>query len=185
MKKITFETGFKYPFKRPKGLWNGLWLFVPIVGWFALGGYSVRIVKEFIKGKFKELPVFEFKSDLELGFVMFVKSLPLMILYFVVIGILENISYDLADLADLFLAIFVLPILLVNFFNKETVESSLDFKVVKVVFDNIEDYLMVLLKTFLLTLVFLFMSLILVGIPAMIFTQDIFLADFYRRKVKG
>jgi hypothetical protein len=29
------------------------------------------------------------------------------------------------------------------------------------------------------------MSIILIGIPAGVFTKNIFMADFYRRKVKG
>ena len=56
MKKLDFGTAFKYPFNRAKRMWYILWLLVPIIGWFALGGYSIRLVKEFTKGKYKHLP---------------------------------------------------------------------------------------------------------------------------------
>jgi hypothetical protein len=43
---------------------------------------------------------------------------------------------------------------------------------------------MAILKSILLSLIFLVMIIILVGIPAGTFTKNIFLADFYRRRVK-
>ena len=70
MTKLDFKTAFKYPFNRAKGMLNILWMFLPIIGWFALGAYSIIIVKEFSKGEFKQLPIFNFGSDLKLGFMM-------------------------------------------------------------------------------------------------------------------
>ena len=75
MKPLDFKTAFKYPFNRAKGMWNILWVLLPIFGWFALGGYGIRIVKEFSHGKFKKLPVMSFGSDMKLGFFMFLKVL--------------------------------------------------------------------------------------------------------------
>jgi len=40
---LSFGDAFSYSFNRWKGLLNALWIFLPIFGWFALGGYSVRM----------------------------------------------------------------------------------------------------------------------------------------------
>ncbi|MAG20505.1 hypothetical protein CL618_03680 [archaeon] len=180
---LKFKTAFDYPFKRARGLWNILWLLVPIIGWFALGGYGIRIIKEFAKGKFKKLPFFNFKNDLKLGFFMFLKSIPFALAY-AAIAIIFNVIPALGAVVRTFLELFIIPMLTINFFVKETVGSYFEFRVVKYVFDHFVDYIMAVLKSILLFIVFLIMSIILVGIPAGLFTENIFLADFYRRRVK-
>lgn len=184
MEKINFKTAYMYPFNRARGMWNILWFFVPVVGWFALGGYGVRIIKEFSRGKFKELPMLDFSSDLKLGFFMFIKALPFVIVYMIVAGTLSKMNSGLGGLINFFLAFFVAPILGVNFMNKETVNSLFEFRIVKSVFNNLGDYVTTMLKSMLLGLIFALMMIILVGIPAGAFTKNIFLADFYRRRVK-
>lgn len=183
-KALDFNVAFRYPFNRARGMWNILWILLPIIGWFALGGYTIRIVKEFCKGKFKQLPAFKFSSDLNLGFFMFLKSIPFMVVYFAIIGIFAIINPWARGIVDTFLSLFVLPIMFIHFFNKETVGSLFEIEKLKFVFGNFWDYIVAVLKSILLGLVFLVMVLILVGLPAGVFTQDIFLADFYRRRVK-
>jgi hypothetical protein len=180
---LNFKTAFNYPFNRAKGMWNILWFLLPILGWFALGGYGVRIIQEFSKGKFKKLPLFKFKSDLKLGFFMFLKAIPFLIAYGIFIGILSIVNPSLM-LVRIFMEIFVIPILAIHFMNKQTVASFFEFNILKPVFTNLGDYIMALLKSLLLGVVFFVMSIILVGIPAGQFTKNIFLADFYRRKIK-
>jgi hypothetical protein len=182
--KLNFKTAFKYPFNRAKGMWNILWLLLPIIGWLVLGGYGIRIVQEFSKGKFKQLPILSFKSDLKLGFFMFLKSLPFVIVYVIILIILTVINPWLRGVIQVLLSIFVVPILIINFLNKETVSSLFEFKILKSVFTNLGDYVIAMLKSILLGLVFLLMIVILVGIPAGSFTKNIFMADFYRRNVK-
>ena len=182
MKSLDFNTAFKYPFNRAKAMWNILWLFLPIIGWFALGGYGIRIVKEFSQGKFKKLPVLKFKSDLKLGFMMFLKALPFIFVYIGLMLILTLINDWLRLSIDTLLKILVVPMLTINFFNKETVASLFEFKILKAVFNNFGDYLMTILKSIGLALIFFAMWIILVGIPAGSFTKNIFLADFYRRR---
>ena len=184
MQTLDFNTAFKYPFNRPKGMLNILWVLLPIIGWFALGGYGVRIIKEFSRGEFKELPAFKFSSDLELGFMMFIKSIPFLVAYGITTTILDRVDSGLAELVNFLIAILVIPILSINFMNKETVGSLFEFKILKSVFDNFGDYIMALLKSFLIGIIFLVMWIVLVGIPAGSFTKNIFLADFYRRRVK-
>jgi hypothetical protein len=184
MEKLNFKTALIYPFNRATGMLNILWIFVPIAGWFALGGYSIRIVQEFINGEFNQLPTFEFNKDFKLGFFMFIKAIPFMILYAIIISILDRENSLVMDLVSFFLNIFIFPILAINFMNKETVSSFFEFRILKSVFNNLWDYIIVFLKSALLGIIFLLLSIILVGIPAGFFTRMILLADFYRRKVK-
>ncbi len=181
-KALNFKKAFKYPFNRPKGMLNILWLLLPIIGWFALGGYSVRIIKGFTKGKVKQLPIMKFGDDFKLGLYMFVKALPFVILYTILMGVLESIGLD-GTLGTL-IEIFAIPMLTINFIVKQTVSSYFEFGILKYVFTNLGDYIITILKAILLALVYLVMVLVLVGFPALAFTEYIFLADFYRRKVK-
>jgi hypothetical protein len=184
MKNLNFKTAFSYPFNRAKGMLNILWVLLPIIGWFALSGYGIRIIKEYTKGRFKKLPKFQFKSDLKLGFWMFLKAIPFVVAYIIIIEGLGYFHEGLSGFVDFFLEIFLVPILTINFFVKETVGSYFEFKALKPVFNNLKDYIVAILKTILITLIFIVMSIVLIGIPALVFTQNIFLADFYRRRVK-
>lgn len=181
---LNFKDAFGYSFKRAKGLLNILWVFLPIFGWFALGGYSIRIIKEFCDGKFKKLPVMKFKSDMKFGFFMFLKAIPFILAYIIVTSILGAISDSLGGFVEFLLAIFVVPMLAINFMKKETIESFFEFEVLRAVVDNFKDYIIVVLKSIGLAIIFILMMIVLVGIPAAAFTRNIFLADFYRRRVK-
>ncbi len=158
-------------------------ILIPIIGWFAVGGYSIRIIKSWIKGDFNELPEFNFGEDMKLGFFMFLKSIPFIIVYMIVQFILGYLKTT-GMIVNFFIALFVVPILVINFFNKETVTSYFEFEKVKPVFQNIGDYVLVLLKSIALQIIFLVLIVVLVGIPAGAFTKNIFLADFYRRTVE-
>jgi len=148
MAELKFKTAFKYPFNRAKGMLNILWIFLPIIGWFALGGYTIRIVQEYSKGKFKKLPVMKFNSDLKLGFFMFIKALPFVIAYAVLLGVLTKMAPWIRGLTQFFLGAFIVPMLSINFMNKQTVGSYFEFKILNAVFENLGDYVMALLKIF-------------------------------------
>tara|TARA_Y100000310_G_C20363314_1_gene660009 strand:+ start:171 stop:734 length:564 start_codon:yes stop_codon:yes gene_type:complete len=180
---LKFGTAFSYPFNRAKGLLNFLWVLVPIIGWFALGGYGVRLVQHWIKGEFEELPLFDFNDHLKVGFFMFFKSLPFVIAYMLVQLILMLVPY-LGDLVGILIGFLVVPVLTINFFKYETVGAYFDFSKLKYVFENFGDYVVTFLKSIGLGIVFLLMILVLVGLPAGSFTNNIFLADFYRRRVE-
>ena len=184
MKSLDFKTAFKYPFNKASRMWNILWVFVPVVGWLVLIGYNIRIIKEFVQGKFKKLPKLNFSDDLELGFFMFIKAVPFIVVYVTLNGILKDANSFFSGIVNLFLAFFVVPMLTINFFVKETIASSFEFKILDSVFNNLKDYLLTLLNCFLIGITFLVMWVVLVGIPAGIFTKNIFLADFYRRYIK-
>ena len=164
--KLEFGTAFKYPFNRPKGMWNILWILFPIFGWFALGGYSIRIVQEFSKGKFKQLPLFKFKSDMKLGFFMLLKSIPFILAYLLVLGILGiilgllGIPIWLLSFARVLLEMLIIPILFINFFNKETINSLFEFDKIGLVFSNFGDYIITILKGLLLAVIFMVMIIV-------------------------
>ena len=182
-KELKFGTAFYYVFNRPIGMLNILWFFLPIIGWFALFGYGIIIVKEFLKNNFKELPVMNFNRDFKLGFFMFFKALPFMLGY-IAVTIIISIIPVIGTIFNLFTGFFVVPVLTINFFKKETVDSYFEFRKIKYVFNEIEDYIVMLIKSLGLGVIFFIMMIILVGIPASVFTKHIFLTDFYRRHVK-
>jgi len=184
MKQLDFQTAFKYPFNDWQRMFYVLWAFLPIFGWLALFGYQVRIVKSWVKGDFKQLPEMTFGSDMKLGFNMFIKIIPLMGAFWLVSLLLTVTTAGLGSFAVIFISLFVFPLLVINFLVKETIESSFELDVVKPVFKNFEDYVIVLLKTLGLAVVWGILFVVLVGIPGSVFTKNIFIADFYRRKVK-
>ncbi|MCQ1536344.1 DUF4013 domain-containing protein [Methanosarcina sp. KYL-1] len=161
-----------------------LWLIIPILGWFALTGYIVRLVNEFIEGRYEGLPKFRFMDDLKLGFIITLKSLPFYIAYFIVLFAAISVSETAGNLLNLLLSFFVIPILAVNFFRKQTVASFFEFGILNAVKDNLGDYIIAILKQYALVLVFIVLIIVLVGIPAMYFTSSIFLANFYGRFVE-
>lgn len=182
-KALDFETAFGYPFKKPIRLWYILWGLIPILGWFAIGGFTIRIVNNFIKGDFKEIPRMEFSDDLSLGAVMFIKALPAWIAITAASMILSLIPI-IGFLSSLFISLFLVPILSINFIKHQTVESYFDFQILKKVFDNISEYSIALLKQIALGIIYIVLTIVLVGIPAGQFSRSIFIADFYGKYVK-
>jgi hypothetical protein len=118
---LKFSDAFKYPFNKASRMWNILWMFLPIFGWLALGGYSIRIIQEFSKGKFKNLPAMTFGPDMKLGFFMFLKALPFMLAYMIFTSILELISPGFSSVFVLLFGLLVLPVLSIHFMNKMTI----------------------------------------------------------------
>ncbi len=184
MEKIDIITALKYPFNRPKRLLYALWILVPIIGWLALFGYVVRIVNEFIEGKYEELPQLHFTDDLKLGFSMFLKSLPFYIVYAVLVAGIMVIDEYKRQILSFLLGFFVLPILSVNFYRKQTVGSYFDFGKLGYVMNNIGDYIIAMLKQYATSIIFLVLSIVLIGIPALYVTSMIFAANFYGRFVE-
>lgn len=181
---ISFSEAFKYPFKTPQRLLYILLLIVPIIGWFVLFGYIVRLVNEFVEGRYEGLIKLDFMEDLKLGFMVFLKALPFYIAYMVILFAATYVSETLGNLLNLLLGFFVIPMLAVNFFRKQTVESFFEFDILNVVRDNIGEYIITVLKQYALVIIFLILSIVLVGIPAMFFTNSIFIANMYGRLVE-
>lgn len=180
---ISFSEAFKYPFKLPQRLLYIFLIIIPIIGWFALFGYVVRLVNEFIEGRYEGLIKLNFMEDLKLGFMVFLKSLPFYIVYSVILFSAMYINETFGNFLNLLLGFFVLPMLVVNFFRKQTIESFFEFDVLNVVRDYPGEYIIAVLKQYALIIVFAVLSIILVGIPAMLFTNSIFIANMYGRLV--
>ncbi len=151
---------------------------------FAIGGYVVRIVNEFVEGKYEKTPLFRFNEDMRLGFFMFLKSIPFAIAYWLVLAVATGLSEGFGTVVSLILGIFVVPLLTVNFIRKQTIESYFEIDIIRILNDQFGEYLIAYLKQFALGLVFGLLVLVIVGIPAALFTQSIFIANFYGRFIE-
>lgn len=124
-------------------------------------------------------------DDLKLGFLMFLKSLPFMFLYAIlIVGVLYFVNETAAETLNLLICFFVLPILMINFFRKQTIESYFEFSILKHVVGNLGDYLVTMIKQYALSIIFMILIFLLVGIPALYVTGSIFVANFYGRRVE-
>ncbi len=179
---ISFTDAFKYPYKVPVRILYVLLLIIPIIGWLILFGYIVRLVNEFINGNYKGLIELELVEDLKLGLLMFLKALPFYIIYAVIMSAAMYISEALGTLIQL-LAIFILPLLVVNFCRKQTVGSFFEFDIFNIARDNLGEYIAAVIKQLILSIIFVLLSFILIGIPGLYFTSSIFVANFYGRYI--
>ncbi|MDQ1276418.1 MAG: hypothetical protein QG610_1996 [Euryarchaeota archaeon] len=181
---ISFSDALKFPFKKPKRLLYGLMVLIPILGWFVLFGYIARLINEFVEGRYEGLIKLDIIEDLKLGFVIFLKALPFFIILLIVQYAISQVNETLGLLVSLLLSLFVRPILEINFYRKQTIKSFFEFGTLHVVKDDFGDYIITILKQIALGIVFLILSLVLIGIPAFLFTQVIFIANFYGRVVE-
>jgi hypothetical protein len=118
-------------------------------------------------------------GDLKLGIIIFVKSLPFYIVYTIVLSVVNYVSPTLRILVSLLLGFFIIPILTVNFYRKQTINSYFEFDILNIVKDHLGDYIMVISKQYALPFLFLILSIVLIGIPGLLFTSSIFIANFY------
>ncbi|MBI5881315.1 DUF4013 domain-containing protein [archaeon] len=185
MPMSTFMDGLRYPWAKPGRLWNILWFFVPIIGWFALMGYMVRIVQALNKGKVKELPVMDnFWDKFTLGLMMFIKMLPFCILLGIVSWILRLVPVAGAIAYGL-IVLLIVPYLTINLFVTEKFASLFEFsKAVKVVANNFKKYVIALLLSLFYGAVYVVLSIVLVGIPCLMFGKSYFMVEFYRTAKK-
>jgi hypothetical protein len=123
-------------------------------------------------------------EDLKLGFMVFLKALPFYIVYVIILSAATYVNETLGSLISLLLGIFVIPMLAVNFMRKQTIESFFEFAILNLVRDNLGEYIITALKQYALNFVFLILSFVLVGIPAIMFTSTIFFANMYGRLVE-
>ncbi|MCK4808118.1 MAG: hypothetical protein KAS90_00700 [Candidatus Aenigmarchaeota archaeon] len=103
----------------------------------------------------------------------------------IIISIVGILSQDLLQIVNFLFSCFIIPLLGVNFIKKQTVEAYFEFGVLKAMKENLGDYIVMILKTYALTIIFGLLTIVLIGFPALMFTSSIFVADFYRRYVKG
>ena len=206
----SFRQALLYPFRRPKGLCNVLWLFLPIIGWLIFAGYITRIVQEFCRGKYEKLPPAPAIDLLGTGFFIILKSLPFIIVLSAVLLILDPYPL-LIGIVLVILYTFIVPILTVQFLFYETARSLFWWRPLRHVYNHISDYLIALAKSVLL--MFLYVAVFTIVLAALLplfaivpafntapvlyavtviagviltasgFVQHFFIADFYRRRV--
>jgi len=171
-----FTEGLKYPWGNAKRQWNILWALIPIIGWFALIGYCQGILRAIIAGNKTNLPEFVgFGDNFKRGFMLFVKILPLMIAYSLVYKI-PVIGTTAGFIAE----VFFVPYLTINLLVTGKFEESFNIKKTwNAVFNNFGEYLLAYIKTIGFVIIYVFLSIILVGIPGLMFGQLFFLAEFY------
>ncbi len=176
--KKDLVSGLKYPWNKGSRLWYILWVLVPIFGWFVLGGYFKKIVKTLVTKQRKELPKLGsvFENFIE-GVVIFVFMIPT----FIVFGIIGSIPF-LGNLASVFLSVFLVPWITINFFIKGNFMALWEIKkAFNLVFDNIKEYLFAYIKTIMYGIIYGILSLILIGIPCAVFGRLYYLTAFYKK----
>ncbi len=175
---FSLEEGLKWPWAKGKRQWNVLWGLIPIYGWFALIGYVANIIRMFVKGDRSGLPEFGSSWDnFVVGLKLFVYMLPLYIL----ISLISLIPW-IGSVLNFFLSWFLLPYMVVHVIAKESFAASFDFGTWwRVVIGNFKEYLFAWFKTLVYGIAYLLLSIILVGLPGLIFGSYIYYADFYRR----
>lgn len=181
---ISFSEAFKYPFKTPARLLYALLLIVPVIGWLVLFGYTVRLINEFVEGRYEGLIKLDFMEDLKLGFTVFLKALPFYIVYAIILYAATYVSEIFGNLVSVLLGVFVIPLLAVNFMRKQTIESFFEFDILNIVRNYFGEYITTVLKQYALSFIFLILSAVIVGLPALMFTNTIFIANMYGRLVE-
>jgi len=177
----SIKDAIKYPWtKMKRAFWFWLML-IPIFGWFPLYGYMLDIFQNITQGKDKELPRFKKYWDL------FVQGF-----YYLVFAIIVGIVIQIAIRIPLvgwiiyLYLVLIMPMLVVNYAVKRRFGAFFDIMLAtRIVFGNIVQYIVLILKTIVVGLFWLLCSIPIVTliwtIPAMQFSSGFLLAQFYRR----
>lgn len=178
---VTFKEGLSYPWINGKRLWNILWILVPILGFFAIFGYTKKIVVNLVNKRLDGIPEFgKFWDNVSIGFSLFLRFIPLYLVIMIV-----NFIPDVGGILTALFQILFLPWLTINLFMKGTVKSTFEFEtVMNVVFKNFGDYVVTFIKTAGYYLTYIVLSVVLVGIPCIYFGGYYYFADFYSRTSK-
>lgn len=172
----SFTEGLNYPWGAPKRLLNIFWALIPVIGWLALIGYCQSIQRALVAGNKTSLPEFiDFGEHLKKGFLLFVKSLPMLIAYSLIFSV-----PGIGKIAGLIAFVFFLPYLGINLLVTDKFEESFNIKKVwDNVFNNLGEYLFAYLKTIGFVLLYWLLSIVFVGIPCLSFGCLFFLTEFY------
>ena len=177
----TFSEGLKYPFNKFKRLFNFYWALIPILGWFAVAGYVIKIRKNMMANDFFETPDFgSFVENMKVGFFYF--------FYILVFGLLILLFTRIPVVGWIFSLYFalVMPIMRLDYTKNLKFSEGWDFvNATKLVFSNFGDYIVAWLKYIGVILLYLVGSILIitliVTIPAMIFFDYYFITDFYNK----
>ncbi len=84
---------------------------------------------------------------------------PFYIVYCIPIVLVTIYDKTAGDILNLLLSFFVLPVFTINLYRKQTVGSYFEFSKLKDVMSNLGDYLAVMIKQYVLLIVFLILSI--------------------------
>jgi len=176
---MSLEEGLKYPWVNGRKQWYALWILLPIIGWFALGGYVVRIVQAIVSGNKNGLPEWVgFWDNFKKGFRLFVLLLPII----AIIMVFSFIPY-VGSLLNFLASFLYLPYIVVHVIMKNNFKASWDVETWwrVVIQENFKEYVLAWLRSLVYGIAYFLLSFILIGIPGSLFGKQIFFADFYRR----
>lgn len=183
----TISETLKYPFKRFKRIWNFYWILIPIIGYFALMGYIVDILKSVFRGE-EEMPKFVgFWKNVGKGFFLFLALIIIQIVYNILIYLFRFIPV-LGVILTIVLVIYLIllcPMLIMQYAITEKFKDALDIaKATRTMFIDFWAYVLVILKLFVVMLVWLAASIpiitLIVTVPLMSFSQYYMYGTFYR-----
>jgi len=178
----SFAAGMKYPWAVPARLLNILWVLIPVVGVFTLYGYIIKVITGMVQGQ-NSLPDFgDWGENTKEGFFLILRMIPFMIVFWIVSFVLMFIPV-LGQLAFSLLCFLFVPWLVTNLIVKRKVSAAFDVQgAAKAVFGNFGGYIMALVRTVGFAIVYGLLSMIVIGIPALLFGQNYYLARFYGNK---
>lgn len=185
---MTIGEALKYPFNRFAGIWNIFWALIPIIGNFLVAGYFKRIVQHALKGRNKELPLFEdYNENLVDGFFLTLATTLLLFINFASAAML--IWIPILGWLAIPLLFMMVPLQLMQYMESGKFVDALNYqKTVKMVFTNFGDFLITALKNLVVICVWILASIpvvtMVVTLPAMKFGAFALIADFYKRNRK-
>jgi len=184
----TIGEALKYPFAKFGRLFYWLWVLIPIIGWLAFSGYTIRIVQSIISGKYKEVPKFgNFWSNCGIGVYAWILGFVLGGIT-VVFSFLQRPMGIVGSIMYIVVAIYVAlvgPIMVIQLAETESLSKALDVvRAHKIVFKNFRKYIIVVLQQLAVSIVLLIASIpiitLIVTIPAMGYSKQYLYARFYR-----
>jgi hypothetical protein len=178
----TLSDGLSYSFNNFRRIWNFYWVLIPIFGWLAFAGYSVKIIKSLLNKEFHELPAFgSFWENFRVGFFFF--------LYSLVISLVIMVITALPFIGWIFSIYFILisPLLTINYAKNTKFVDGFDFaKVTRGIFNkNFGEYFIAYVKSIVVGVLFLLASILIITmvltIPAISFVKYYYFVDYYNK----
>lgn len=180
----SIKDAIRYPWtKMKRAFWFWL-ILIPIFGWLPLYGYMLDIFQNITGGKDKELPKFgKYWGLFVQGFYYLVFAL--------IVGIVVQLALRI-PVAGWILYVYIMmitPMLLVNYAVKRRFGAFFDIGLAtKLIFGNIIQYIILVLKIIVVTLFWLVCSIPIITLvwtmPAMQFSSGFLIAQFYRKYQK-
>ena len=183
----TIKSALKYPFAKFGRLFYWLWIFLPIIGWLALAGYNLRIIKDILKGNHKEVPKFgPFWGNCALGLYAFVVGIAIGLAtsVFAFLQMPMGIAGSVIYYAVTIYVGLISPIMIIQLAETENLAKAFDVvRAHKIVFKNFRKYIIVVLQQLVVAFVFLLASIpiitLIFTIPAMSYSKQYLYARFY------